>query len=166
MRSSSAAFKLAIRLHIHAANVQSICRFIDFCSDEFESDARFTILLEKIRRYDKLHDVRVRLASDADMRTVREHLYSLANRIIAADLSDTMCCYAALPNYFVIRADGLVQKCTVALYDNRNGIGVLQSDGTFAWDDPKKISAWASGLLEGDITKLSCPWIGISRNMS
>ena len=46
------------------------------------------------------------------------------------DLSDDYICYASRPNSLIIRSNGDVGKCTVALYDERNKIATLQPDGT------------------------------------
>jgi len=39
-------------------------------------------------------------------------------------------CYASKANSLVIRADGRIAKCTVALNDERNHIGDLKPDGS------------------------------------
>jgi uncharacterized protein len=165
MRASTFDFQIILRLHIHAANVTSICSLIDYISDRFHFDARFNVLLEKIKNYGSEHGNKLPLASDDAMRVARSRLSEGANRATAFDLSDVHCCYAALPNHFVIRANGKVQKCTVALYDERNDVGFLRSDGSFEWS-ADRTSAWASGLLEGDVKKIQCPWKAMNRPVS
>lgn len=69
-------------------------------------------------------------------------------------------CYAAKPNSLLIRANGRVGKCTVALYDERNDIGQLNPDGTFTLDQDK-IKPWMRGLENLDADSLGCPLSGL-----
>jgi len=157
MRRSLLDFQVILRIHIHGSNLESVCDLIDHIVENFGNDKRFKILLEKIKTYSTGHTNPLKLVSDSSMQIARKHLKDRMNGSIAFDLSDVHCCYAALPNHFVIRSNGNVHKCTVALYDERNDIGVLKPDGTFVWDDHEKLAGWAHGLLEGNIVKAQCP---------
>ena len=75
-------------------------------------------------------------------------------------------CYASLPNHFVIRANGKLQKCTVALYDERNDVGELNRDGSIQWYERGKLLKWSAGLFDGDSKKLQCPWAVIRNERS
>ncbi len=70
-------------------------------------------------------------------------------------------CYAAKPFAYVIRSDGGIGKCTVALYDGNNNIGRLNNDGTVHIDS-EKASRWSRGLFSGNEKELECPLKGIS----
>ncbi|MDX2201575.1 MAG: radical SAM protein [Hyphomicrobiaceae bacterium] len=65
-------------------------------------------------------------------------------------------CYAARANAFVIRSDGGVSKCTVALDDARNLVGRLTADGQLIIDHEPH-SKWVRGLVTGDASALACP---------
>jgi uncharacterized protein len=65
-------------------------------------------------------------------------------------------CYAAKPNSLLIRANGRVGKCTVALSDERNDIGHLNRDGTVTIDN-EKLRPWIRGLATLNADLLSCP---------
>lgn len=65
-------------------------------------------------------------------------------------------CYAAKANAFVLRADGRIGKCTVALNDPRNDVGKLNLDGTIVWNDGR-LDPWLRGLHSGDSETLACP---------
>ncbi|MEO1368023.1 MAG: radical SAM protein [Acidobacteriota bacterium] len=69
-------------------------------------------------------------------------------------------CYASKPNSLLIRADGRVGKCTVALNDSRNDIGTLQEDGTVALDHDK-LGPWVRGVKTLDLDELGCPLAGM-----
>lgn len=65
-------------------------------------------------------------------------------------------CYASKPNSLLIRADGRVGKCTIALNDTRNDIGTLQEDGTVVLD-AEKLGPWIRGIKTLDLKTLGCP---------
>ena len=65
-------------------------------------------------------------------------------------------CYACKGNSLVIRADGSIQKCTVALYDKRNTIGRLNDDGTLSINQ-EKYRSWLQPLFQGTDSDLQCP---------
>ena len=58
-------------------------------------------------------------------------------------LSPYRTCYAGLRNTFVIGSDGMIYKCTVALYDSVNQIGYLTPAGEMNLDSEKH-EKWCS----------------------
>lgn len=74
-------------------------------------------------------------------------------------------CYASRPNSLLVRADGRVGKCTVALYDDRNTIGRLDEDGTVAIDQDK-LRPWIRGIADFDEATLACPLKGLPHSKS
>jgi uncharacterized protein len=64
-------------------------------------------------------------------------------------------CYAAKANSFVVRSDGVLNKCTVALDADYNAVGRLHEDGTIELDIDK-LAKWTSSGLEEDSTCQSC----------
>jgi uncharacterized protein len=70
-------------------------------------------------------------------------------------------CYAARGNSFLVRADGRLGKCTVALAHPRNDIGRIHEDGTLEIDSARAWP-WMRGLASGDARELFCPLEGLS----
>lgn len=70
-------------------------------------------------------------------------------------------CYASKPNSLLIRADGRIGKCTVALNDRRNDIGRLNADGTLSINN-SKLRPWIRGFGNLDENVLGCPLAGLS----
>ena len=64
-------------------------------------------------------------------------------------------CYAAKANSLVVRSDGTLNKCTVALDADYNAVGRLREDGTIELDIDK-LAKWTSSGLEEDATCQSC----------
>lgn len=75
-------------------------------------------------------------------------------------LQEEAVCYASLPNSLVIRSDGRVAKCTVALADERNNVGFITPDGKLSTND--SLQKWFSGWYDGDLAKLKCPYSSIA----
>ncbi len=69
-------------------------------------------------------------------------------------------CYAARPNTWLVRADGRVGRCTVALDDPRNTVGHLDESGRLRVDSDK-LRPWLAGLAELDSDLLACPYGGV-----
>lgn len=65
-------------------------------------------------------------------------------------------CYAAKANSLLVRSNGRIGKCTVALNDDRNDIGFLTEDGRVQIDNDK-LRPWLRGLSDLEIETLGCP---------
>ena len=78
-------------------------------------------------------------------------------------LGDDYICYASKPNSLVIRSNGDVGKCTVALYDERNKIATLRPDGTLNVI-PGRLAPWIRGIKDLDAATLACPLVGLPPN--
>ncbi|HEY0068405.1 MAG TPA: hypothetical protein VGE04_00395, partial [Chloroflexia bacterium] len=72
-------------------------------------------------------------------------------------LDEQYVCYASKPNSLMIRADGSIGKCTVALYDTRNALGRILPNGTLDIDS-SKLRLWANGFATLDPDELACPY--------
>jgi uncharacterized protein len=70
--------------------------------------------------------------------------------------SEPYICYAAKPNSILIRSNGRIGKCTVALSDERNDLGCLVEDGTLEIDNAK-LQPWIRGLGTLDHEVTGCP---------
>lgn len=77
-------------------------------------------------------------------------------RLADLALGQPYICYAAKANSLLIRANGRVGKCTVALSDDRNDIGKLNADGTVTIDNAK-LRPWLRGITTLDPSELGCP---------
>jgi len=69
-------------------------------------------------------------------------------------------CYATKPNSLLVRSDGALAKCTVALTDGRNAIGRIHPDGTIETNSDK-LKIWSRGLGSLDPTELACPLVNL-----
>ncbi|MFF3691251.1 hypothetical protein [Streptomyces sp. NPDC002187] len=74
--------------------------------------------------------------------------------------SDADVCYAARPNSLMIRANGTISKCTVALSDPSNVVGRLAPDDTMDIDNASP-GPWLRGWVKGDWAAVGCPYVGM-----
>jgi uncharacterized protein len=65
-------------------------------------------------------------------------------------------CYAAHPAVWVVRADGSLSKCTVALSHPNNRVGRLNENGTLTID-AESLEPWMRGLFTAELSALECP---------
>lgn len=69
-------------------------------------------------------------------------------------------CYAAKPNSLLVRADGRIGKCTVAMNDVRNTIGSIEPDGGLVIDNDR-LKPWIRGMATRSRRDLECPLMGL-----
>lgn len=65
-------------------------------------------------------------------------------------------CYASKPNHLLIRADGRIGKCTVALDHPANTVGSIKADGTIVVDQGL-MGRWFTGFGSFDLSEMGCP---------
>lgn len=161
-------FSISLRLHIHKDNVESIKRLYSRLKGGVLLDRRFGVYFHKISN----------LSSDFSINETvlkkNEYLEAL-QYIIGRDTSPPAAragaiseehlngyiCYAAKPNSILIRANGSVGKCTVALYDERNSIGRINDDGSLDIKNDK-LRKWMSGFTDLSSNTLGCPLATLS----
>lgn len=148
-------FRVLIRLHVNKDNEQSMMRFLRRVDTEIGKDKRFGFYIRQLSRLGGENDEHLPIIEDGKS---TERLIQSAKSIgfSANGHAEDYVCYAAKPNEYIIRADGSISKCTVALYDDNNRIGKLNKDGTMDLDS-NKISQWCRGLFSGDKNELACP---------
>lgn len=165
-KTSAAQFQIKIRLHLLRDNLQSTERLLRRISREFSGDPRFSVLIKGIRHTGGPFEKPLELLSRTEVTEQVGRMAELAARLglVAVDkpLEDPQtvdACYASAPNSLVIRSDGCLAKCTVALRHENNAVGRLQPDGTVELDS-SKMTGWARGVLAGDATIMRCPMTG------
>ena len=112
MQSLPHDFRVLIRLHIHGTNGDSIIDLINDLVLTFGNDTRFMFNIQKILKYFPDHSPKQPLADDDAVRRIQSHAKATIPSTQLVNGSDLLsCCYASMPNHFVIAADGKVQKC-------------------------------------------------------
>jgi len=173
-RASRQEFEILIRIHVRRDNHRSLDTLLENVARTFGNDRRYSLDFEHLRDLGgdggksvdrplslaELREIAVDLRARYDVLVSREH--GAATRALepeqtvsasaigevkgaAAAGATPYICYAAKPNSLLIRADGRIGKCTVALNDDRNTIGSINEDGSVTIDNAL-LRPWLRGL--------------------
>ena len=162
LKASQAAFSIMVRVHVDHENVEAIESFFQEYREAFGDDARFELFIRGLSRLGGSNDASLRIlegeAGTRRIQALRARATALGLRQKEMRLENSIC-YAARANSFVIRANGNLNKCTVALEEPRNVVGRIDADGRLAIDKEVMVP-WMRGLRSGDRQELQCPMRG------
>jgi uncharacterized protein len=161
LRETPLDLEILLRIHLTPQNANAMPDFLDLIKTTFLEDPRFSVFLKAIARLGGPNNDRIETLSNAELPNLLDRL----RRILYGDAprsSTPYMCYASKPNSFVIRANGIVGKCTVALEDPRNHIGVLTREGTLELNNVA-LRPWIRGLESLDEDTLHCPFTQLPR---
>jgi uncharacterized protein len=158
-RLSTSSFRMDIRVHVTSENASSVESLIERLAEPLKGDDRFRLWIRPLSRFGAQNDALLPILSDGEkpwlsagqavgeLRTKAKGMGLVLNDLV----SDI--CYATKLNTFLVRSDGRLGKCTVAL---DNTVGSLLPDGRMEID-PVKARWWSRGLVSGDRNQLACP---------
>jgi uncharacterized protein len=181
-RDSALDFEILLRVHVTDSNYPSLMELCRRIHVEFASDRRFRLDFQDVRdlggdggegvvpvgpdQFKAMVATLRALAAGKDEVPATSELAVAApvakgesaggRRAYEIDKGEPYICYAAKPNHFLIRADGRVGKCTVALNSESNSIGTIGPDGTIRINQ-KLAQAWSMGFASMDIDQMGCP---------
>jgi uncharacterized protein len=161
-RLDSRRFEVLVRLHADKENQSALQQFLDDFETEFGGDPRYRIFLRPLGRFGGPNDERLQILEGEEAEQV---VQSLRNRAAARNLEtyapEYSVCYAARPDSFVIRANGRINKCTMALEHTANQVGHIRGDGSLEiFGD--RLMPWARGIFSGRPEELECPMLGLA----
>jgi len=165
IRDSLLPVKVLLRIHITIDNQHFLDSLLEDIQREFLPDPRFSVFFKAIERLGGANDNEIKQFSheehDIVMNLLKTKMFGEDHSISQnGELPDDYICYASRPNSLIIRANGDIGKCTVALYDERNKIATLQPDGTMEVI-PGRLAPWVRGLETLDPVTLACPLNGL-----
>ncbi len=162
IRDSDADARITVRVHVSRENVEAMPEFVREYEAAFGTDPRFEIFVRQLSRLGGPNDADLPILGGSEgtdpVQRIRESIRAKGLRQLDARPEGSIC-YAAKGNSFVVRSNGRVNKCTVALEHPMNQVGMLHPDGTIALDAPK-VGGWLRGLESGDPGELRCPMHG------
>lgn len=142
--SDTYQFKITIRNNITADDLDF--SWYDYLHQKYGQDNRFRIIICPVSDWGGESVKRMPLLTGNNRtRTLAQHKkYVESLGMLLEDKDENIekglgqaVCYAGMKNYFIIRADGRVQKCTLALEDSMNTIGYIDADGLMYIDEEK-----------------------------
>lgn len=153
-----------LRVHLTPANLPTMPELLRNIRDTFLSDERFSVLLRPIEHMGGPNDAHLDVLDQRQRNIAITELRSLLTEDEASpSLFDAPhVCYASRPNSLLIRADGRVGKCTVALNDPANTIGELSPDGSLRIGRAR-LDPWVRGWQAADWDAVGCPYAGMPR---
>jgi uncharacterized protein len=167
IRDGSAPVSVLLRIHLTPANLPVMPDFLLQVRETFLHDGRFRVLLKPVERLGGPNDATMKIVPQETRAGILAHLESIvangdggAQRLFSAP----HVCYASRPNSLVIRADGRVGKCTVALSDPANTIGSLRPDGSLDIDNDR-LRPWLRGWASRDWETIGCPYATFPRSL-
>lgn len=158
-KASPFPFSITLRLHLTPENYLALPEFVDELRDAFLDDARFSVFFKAVGHWGGPHDAKFKVLScTTEQNIIKSLMYRLYGdrKDPSSSFHEDDVCYAAKPNSFIIRADGRVEKCTVALNKPANLVGKLNSDGTLTFNN-KVHQNWLSGWKTLNGSVLGCP---------
>lgn len=142
-----------LRLHVTRNNYGDYHHLFDDLAVMLGNDPRFHLHIKAVEPLGSKNDADFGFVEDDQSLSGLEELAQQFGLSITADEGGV--CYAAMPNSFVIRTDGSLLKCTVALDDERNIIGKIASGGVEV--DNEKHFPWIQSFFENNEKGMSCP---------
>jgi uncharacterized protein len=166
MREEPEPFTVLLRVHATKDNLASLKPFVARLMTTFGQDSRFRLSLRAVERLGGPNDRHLAVL-DAQQVKELDSIKAAAGEggltIHPGPLAEPGAlqgCYASAANSYVVRSNGELAKCTVALRHPENRVGVLHQDGSVALDSEKMLG-WMRGVFSGDRETLACPMNGL-----
>ena len=167
MKAFPDRFAVTVRLHVDRENAGQVPAFLSQFAQDFGHDDRFSMFMIELGQYANAPRQDLSLLPSKDADRLMADANKLAQQLhISVRVPDRenhgfyATCFATKLNSFVIRSNGQISKCIVALDEDANHVGTINEDGTLNLDR-MKLLAWARGLSSGAAQELECPLRGI-----
>ena len=155
-------FTVIVRVHLAKDNLPSVQDFIRVFRDAFRGDKRFKLFFRPLGRMGGANDASLPVFELDEGLRVACTLSQAAGESGVPHITTnhiTPICYAARGNSFVVRANGRLNKCTVALDSLANDVGRVLEDGRLELES-QKMRVMMRGLQSRDPIELECPMHG------
>lgn len=159
IKNSKAQADIILRVHYRPDTWEAVISLIDDLKHEFLDDPRFSVAFRPVSKLGGINDKNLTIfENQTDKAWVERQLITrLFGEYPMTYLSNDLdVCYAAKANHLIIRANGNIAKCTVALSHPDNDVGHLEEDGSLHIRQ-SAFKKWLVGFKTGDIEQLSCP---------
>ena len=156
--ASPLEFDVMLRLHVRPDTADEVRRWLPELQRTLLQDPRFKVLLKTVEHLGGPNDAVIRVyRSDREREAVVAPLYERlgAKGAFRTDIF-ARACYAGRPNAWVVRANGDLARCTVALRDPANRVGRLTERGELEID-AQRLRPWFHGLPGLAEEVLACP---------
>lgn len=151
-------FHITLRIHITDLNHESVLAFCERYDETLKEDSRYRLFFKEITNLggDNQEKINSLISKKSAKQLVQELTERYSGNSKKINDQGHYICYAGKPNSLGIRANGNINKCTVALDDDRNNIGKINPDGTLTLNN-EKFSTWIKGFTTLDSWQMGCP---------
>jgi uncharacterized protein len=159
LKKSDVEFTITLRLHLIPNNISDIEELINMLDYELQGDNRFDFFLKPITNLGGPNAANIKKLAPQDSEEIIARLNTKISRYAVINNNEQMqeyICYAAKPNSLLIRANGKISKCTVALNDEFNYIGEIHQDGSLTINN-ERLHPWLRGFSTMNPNDLQCP---------
>lgn len=164
LRDTTLPYSIMIRIHFSPDTALTLDRLIDDINREFCGDHRFSIYFKSIERLGGANDTAIRVFSERMQDEAKRYFDGKLSQVSCLTTDESYICYASKANSLVVRANGDIAKCTVALYDKRNKIGILRSAAPFPLIS-QNFRRWMGGFGTLDERALACPYSAMNKDV-
>jgi uncharacterized protein len=156
--STELDFSITLRVHVTDLNHDSVLTFCERYDATLKSDKRFKLFFKAIEDLggDNQASIEALTSQQSAKSLVKELTERYSETALSLGSKSHYICYAGKPNSLGIRANGNLNKCTVALNDDRNSVGKINPDGTLTLNN-EKFSSWIKGFTTLDSWQMGCP---------
>jgi uncharacterized protein len=173
MRRIVGQFTVNIRVNFDNGNYPGLEKFFQQLAADFAGDSRFRLFFYPVGswggRYDfllDLYDERAAQSIATELRGNAEHHGLTCVHGATYMEPGGNACYAALPNSYVIGADGKLMKCTVALDTlEDNVVGQLAQDGSAVMNEARLLK-WIRPYYPTDAACQKCSLVPVCEGSS
>jgi len=159
IKTSTHTAEIVLRVHYSPRNWRGVITLVKWLKRNLLDDERFSVMFRAVGKWGGSNDENLEVFEDKlDMANVEKILLQelLGELPEKQDPDNFYVCYASKANNLVIRANGGIAKCTVALSHPNNDVGKINPDGTLTIDQ-KHFKKWLIGFQTGDLKQLACP---------
>ena len=156
-------FTVVVRLHVDRNYRAALPEFLQLYRRTLERDPRFKLCFRIVSQLGGPQDATLPVLGAEEGRKTVKALRRVAEEQDVEQLTERdfrPMCYAAHTNSFVVRANGRLNKCTVALEHPANQVGRLHEDGELEVLE-SRMQSWIRGLYSGSSEELNCPRRGL-----
>ncbi len=150
-------FTITIRCHISSTNYDSVISFLQKVNNYYSEDTRFVCHLKEISPLGGENDDKLPYLDNEIKHNIIQEIKQQFHQLRFVEIQEGHICYASQPNCLMIRADGSIGKCTVALDSDLNKLGEINLNG-FLDIDNYKFDLWIKGLKTLNKEYLECPY--------
>ncbi|MDR0306515.1 MAG: radical SAM protein [Chitinispirillales bacterium] len=159
LKKSDLDFSIRLNINFLLNNYsQAVPPLLQLINKTFQGDNRFFLFFKAVQRLGGKNDCLIEKVNREEENLIIDELCRLVEtQKVIRYVPKNDVCFAAELNTMVIRANGDINKCVIALKDECNNVGKLNTDGTMTIDQQKFLN-WSKGFDPLDELYLRCPY--------